>query len=50
MTDVLTREEYLGVVQEMTFPASSWINGKFTSAKTGETYESVNPATGEVLA
>jgi gamma-glutamyl-gamma-aminobutyraldehyde dehydrogenase len=50
MVDVLTREEYLGVVKAMTFPANSWINGKFTSAKSGETYETTNPATGEVLA
>jgi gamma-glutamyl-gamma-aminobutyraldehyde dehydrogenase len=50
MTDVLTREEYVGVAKEMTFPASSWINGKFTSARSGETYDSTNPATGEVIA
>ena len=50
MTDVLTREEYLGVAREMTFPASSWINGKFTAARSGETYPSTNPATGELLA
>jgi gamma-glutamyl-gamma-aminobutyraldehyde dehydrogenase len=50
MVDVLTREEYLGVAKAMTFPANSWINGKFTSAKSGETYETTNPATGEVLA
>jgi gamma-glutamyl-gamma-aminobutyraldehyde dehydrogenase len=50
MSDVLTREEYAGVAKAMTFPANSWINGKFTGARSGETYESVNPATGEVLA
>ena len=50
MSDVLTREEYVGVAKAMTFPANSWINGKFVSAKSGETYESLNPATGEVLA
>jgi gamma-glutamyl-gamma-aminobutyraldehyde dehydrogenase len=50
MTDVLTREEYVGVAKEMTFPASSWINGKFTSARSGDTYDSTNPATGEVIA
>ncbi len=50
MSDVLTREEYVGVAGDMTFPANSWINGKFTSAKSGETYDTVNPATGEVLA
>ena len=43
MTDVLTREEYVGVANEMTFPASAWINGKFTSARSGETYDSTNP-------
>ena len=50
MSDVLTREEYVGVAKAMTFPASSWINGKFTGARSGETYETTNPATGEVLA
>ena len=50
MSDVLTREEYVGVAKAITFPANSWINGKFTGAKSGETYPTTNPATGEVLA
>ena len=32
MSDVLTREEYVGVAKAITFPANSWINGKFTGA------------------
>ena len=50
MSDILTREEYAAIAADMTFPANSWINGKFTSAKTGETYDTINPATGDVLA
>ena len=38
------------VAKAMNFPANSWINGKFTGAKSGDTYETTNPATGEVLA
>lgn len=50
MSDILTRDEYAGIAAEMPFPSNAWINGKYTAARSGETFETVNPATGEVLA
>jgi gamma-glutamyl-gamma-aminobutyraldehyde dehydrogenase len=50
MSDLLTREEYQAIADSMSFPTNAHINGKFTAAKSGETYETINPATGEVLA
>ncbi len=50
MSDLLTREEYQAIADEMIFPENAHINGKFTSAKSGKTFKTVNPATGKVLA
>ncbi|MDE0826189.1 MAG: aldehyde dehydrogenase [Akkermansiaceae bacterium] len=50
MSDILTRDEYAGIAAETSFPSNAWINGKYTAARSGETFETVNPATGEVLA
>jgi len=49
VSDLLTRDEYQAIADSMTFPSNAYINGKFTSAKSGETYETINPATGKVL-
>ncbi len=49
MSDLLTREEYQAVADDMDFPSNAHINGKFTAARSGETYETINPATGKVL-
>jgi gamma-glutamyl-gamma-aminobutyraldehyde dehydrogenase len=49
MSDLLTREEYQAIADGMSFPSNAYINGMFTPAKSGETFETVNPATGEVL-
>ena len=48
-SDLLTREEYQAIADKMSFPSNAHINGKFTAAKSGETFETVNPATGEVM-
>ena len=50
MTDLQSREDYQAIADEMVFPSNAHINGKFTSAKSGETFETVNPATGQLLA
>ncbi|MEE9602689.1 MAG: aldehyde dehydrogenase family protein, partial [Thermoguttaceae bacterium] len=50
MSDLLTREEYQAIADDMIFPENAHINGKFTSAKSGKTFETVNPATGKVIA
>lgn len=49
MSDLLTREEYEAIAKETPFPSNAWINGKYTGAKSGETFETVNPATGDKI-
>jgi gamma-glutamyl-gamma-aminobutyraldehyde dehydrogenase len=49
MSDLLSCEDYQAIADEMDFPSNAHINGKFTAAKSGETFESINPATGKVL-
>ncbi|MBN1516139.1 aldehyde dehydrogenase [Candidatus Sumerlaeota bacterium] len=49
MADLLTRDEYLAIAKELSFPSNAHINGKFTAAKSGKTIPSINPATGETL-
>ena len=49
MSDLLTREEYEAISKDTSYPANSWINGKYTGARSGRTYENFNPATGEKL-
>jgi 4-(gamma-glutamylamino)butanal dehydrogenase len=50
MTDLLSREEYQSIADEMVFPSNAHIHGKFAAARSGETFPTVNPATGKVLA
>lgn len=49
MTELLSRDDYAATAAEMDLPATAYINGKFTKAKSGKTFDTVNPATGEVL-
>ncbi len=50
MTDLLTTEEYKAIASELSFPTQAFINGSFRPSQSGNTFESVNPATGDVLA
>ena len=50
MSDLLTLKEYEAIASSLTLPSMSFIDGSFRPAKSGKTYASVNPATGEVLA
>jgi gamma-glutamyl-gamma-aminobutyraldehyde dehydrogenase len=50
MPDILSRQEYHAIADEASLMTNAYINGKFTAAKSGKVYESVNPATGKVLA
>jgi gamma-glutamyl-gamma-aminobutyraldehyde dehydrogenase len=50
MTDLLSRDEYHAIADGLSMMTNSYINGKFVSAKSGKTYETTNPATGEVIA
>ncbi len=50
MADLLSRDEYHAIADDLSPMTNSWINGKFVSAKTGATYQTTNPATGKLIA
>ena len=50
MSDLLTHEEYKAIAKGLSFPTQAFIDGSFRPAISGKTFETVNPATGEVLA
>ena len=49
MTDLLTRDEYQAIADDLTPPAAAFIDGKFRAGQ-GAALETVNPATGAHLA
>lgn len=49
MSSLLTREEYEAIGSALSLPAGAFINGGLRPAISGETFETVNPATGLVL-
>ncbi|OUR68113.1 aldehyde dehydrogenase [Marinomonas sp. 42_23_T18] len=50
MSDMLTLAEYKAMAAELTLPGMSFIDGFFRPALSGNTFETLNPATGELLA
>jgi gamma-glutamyl-gamma-aminobutyraldehyde dehydrogenase len=50
MSGLLTHEEYKAIEKSLDFPTNAFINGQFQSSKSGNTFETTNPATGEVIA
>ena len=50
MSDLLSHEEYQAIAKSLTLPATAFIDGRFQAAKSGATFASINPATGESLA
>ncbi|MCJ8207932.1 aldehyde dehydrogenase [Pseudomonas sp. RGM2987] len=50
MRDLLTAAEYAAIAKSMTFASNAFINGSFKPAISGNTFTTINPATGEVLA
>ena len=50
MSGLLTHEEYKAIEKSLDFPTNAFINGQFKSSKSGNTFETTNPATGEVIA
>ena len=50
MSDLLTREEYQAIADQITFPSTSFIDGSFRASGSGKTFSSINPASGENLA
>jgi len=49
MSSLLNKAEIKAIAEQITFPNTAFINGKFCAAKSGRTFPSVNPATGETL-
>ncbi|MCW1955288.1 MAG: aldehyde dehydrogenase [Roseobacter sp.] len=47
---LLTRDEYAALARTLTFPTAAYIDGRYRPAASGKTFETVNPATGAVLA
>jgi len=50
MSDLLTLEEYQAIAAELNPAAMSFIDGGFRPALSGNTFKTINPANGEVLA
>lgn len=50
MSDLLTREEYAALGAGLALPRTAFVDGGFRPALSGETFPTLNPATGETLA
>ncbi|MDO5704888.1 MAG: aldehyde dehydrogenase [Paracoccus sp. (in: a-proteobacteria)] len=50
MSDLLTTEEYKSIAADLRFPAQAFIDGAFRPAQSGKTFDTLNPATGDLLA
>ncbi len=50
MSNVHTPRDYSAIAKNLNFPTQAFINGQFCDSISGETFASVNPATGAVLA
>ncbi len=50
MSDFLTTSEYKEIAKSLQLPTTSFVNGEAYTAKGGQTFTSINPATGEALA
>ena len=49
MSNLLTKEQYAAVAADIKFYVHPFIDGKYQQSKVGNTMDTVNPATGEVL-
>lgn len=47
---LLTRDEYKSIAADLEFPTSAFINGGYRPAASGKTFDTLNPATGDVIA
>ena len=46
---MLTQTEYLAIAAQIDFPTNAWINGTYAPAISGDTFSTLNPATGQQL-
>lgn len=49
MSDLLTREEYQSIAGSISLPGNAFVNGRYRPARSGHTFNTLNPATGEAL-
>lgn len=49
MSDLLTRDEYVAIANDVNYPGNAFINGHCVPSASGETFDTINPATGCVL-
>ncbi|MDA5558766.1 aldehyde dehydrogenase [Shimia sp. MMG029] len=49
MSDLLTTEEYKAIAADLMLPNQAFVDGSFRPAKSGNIFETLNPATGETL-
>ena len=50
MSDLLTHDEYLALADGLILASTSFVDGSFRAAQSGATFDSINPATGKLLA
>jgi gamma-glutamyl-gamma-aminobutyraldehyde dehydrogenase len=50
MSNLLTHEEYQAIEKSIDYPTNAFVNGQFQSAKSGDTFATINPATGQLIA
>ena len=50
MSTLLTVDEYKAIAGSLSLPTNAFVNGKFVTPRSQKTMQSINPATGEVLA
>lgn len=48
--DLLTKDEYVAIAANLDLPNAAFVDGGFRPAISGEAFDTVNPATGQVLA
>ncbi len=50
MSSLLTRDEYRAIADTLVLPSGAYIDGRFAASASGESFETINPATGDRLA
>ena len=50
MSSLLTRDEYQRLAESLPLPTNAIVDGKASAAQSGETFDTINPATGQVIA
>jgi len=50
MSTLLSAEQYAEIANSLTFPTQAFINGEYVPSISGQTFDTINPATGKILA